>query len=94
MSLPTRLGVFLGGFPTGIAARVFKAAVNTEVSVIQTLGKALAGPDRVLVSICPTMTLKPGVLATDEDPVSSKLTQKWLGWQPMQPGLIADISCS
>ena len=29
-----------------------------------------------------------------DSPASSKLTREWLGWEPNQPGLIADVAQS
>jgi len=67
MSLPTRLRVMLGGSPGGIVSRFTKAAVETDMRAIETIGNALTGTDRALVVAFPTMALGPGRTATEED---------------------------
>jgi nucleoside-diphosphate-sugar epimerase len=67
MRLSTRLGVILGGSPSGIVSRFTKAAVEADMRAIETLGRALTGSDRALVVAFPTMALRPGRLATEED---------------------------
>lgn len=67
MRLSTRLGVMFGGIPSGIVLRFTKAAVDAESRAIETLGEELTGPDRALVAVLPTMALRPGRLATEED---------------------------
>ncbi len=74
MSLATRLQVFLGGSPGGIVGRFLRAAVETDRRAIETLGEALAGPDRPLVAAFGTMGMKPGKLANEDeahDPTSA-----------------------
>ena len=68
MSLATRLRVFLGGSPGGIVARFVGAAVDADQRAIETLGQALAGPDRPLVAAFGTLAMKAGQLATEDDP--------------------------
>ena len=67
MRLGTRLRVMLGGSPGGIIARFVQAAVETDKRALETLGKALAGPDRPLVAAFGTMAMKSGRLATEDD---------------------------
>jgi nucleoside-diphosphate-sugar epimerase len=61
-----RMGVFLGGAPTGIVQRFMMAAVETDRLALQTLGRALAGSDRALLATFATMAMRPGVLATED----------------------------
>ena len=63
----TRLRVMLGGSPWGILSRFLGAAVGADRRAIETLGKALAGPDRPLVAAFGTMAMKAGRLATEDD---------------------------
>ena len=67
MSLPTRLRVMLGGSPSGIVSRFTQAAVEADKHAIETLGNALIGNDRAIVTAFPTMALSPGRMATEED---------------------------
>jgi nucleoside-diphosphate-sugar epimerase len=67
MSLPTRLGVMLGGSPSGIVSRFVDASVSAEKRAIETIGHALTGADRALVVAFPTMALQPGHMATELD---------------------------
>lgn len=67
MGLGTRLRVFLGGSPGGIVSRFLSATVETDRRALETLGQALAGPDRPLVAAFGTMAMKPGRLATEDD---------------------------
>jgi hypothetical protein len=67
MSFPTRLRVVLGGRPSGIVSRFTRAAVEADKRAIDTLGNALTGTDRTLVVAFPTMALRPGRMATEED---------------------------
>ena len=63
----TRLRVFLGGAPTGIFRRFLEAALAMDRKAIETMGRALAGPDRALVAAFGTMAMKAGRLATEDD---------------------------
>ncbi len=65
MSLGTRLRVLLGGSPGGIVSRFVSAAVAVDRRALETLGQALAGPDRPLVAAFGTMAMKAGRLATE-----------------------------
>jgi nucleoside-diphosphate-sugar epimerase len=67
MSLPTRLRVMLGGSPSGIVSRFTQAAVDADKRAIETIGNALTGTERALVAAFPTMALKPGRIATEDD---------------------------
>jgi nucleoside-diphosphate-sugar epimerase len=67
MSLPTRLRVMLGGSPGGIVSRFTSAAVEADKRAIHTLGNALTGSDPALVVAFPTMALRPGRMATEEE---------------------------
>lgn len=64
--LGTRLRVLLGGAPGGIVQRFMAAAVATDRRTLETLGHALAGPDRPLVAAFGTLAMKPGQLATED----------------------------
>jgi nucleoside-diphosphate-sugar epimerase len=66
-SVSMRLRVMFGGSPSSIVLRFMRAAVETDRRALETLGKALAGPDRPLVAAFGTMAMKPGRLATEED---------------------------
>lgn len=63
----TRLRVLLGGAPTGILQRFLGAALEMDRRAIETMGRALAGPDRPLVAAFGTMAMKAGRLATEDD---------------------------
>lgn len=65
MKLSNRMGVLLGGSPSGIVSRFGKAALDAEVFAIKTIGNALKGTDRAFVSVMPTMCLTLGKLATE-----------------------------
>jgi nucleoside-diphosphate-sugar epimerase len=67
MNVGTRLRVILGGSPSGIVLRFLSAAVGTDRRALETLGRALAGPDRPLVAAFGTLAMKPGRLATEDD---------------------------
>jgi nucleoside-diphosphate-sugar epimerase len=67
MSFSTRLRVMLGGSPSGIVSRFGRVAVEADKRAIETIGNALTGRDRALVVAFPTMALRPGRLATEED---------------------------
>ena len=66
--LPTRLRVFLGGLPTGIFDRFFKAAIDADRRALETLGGALRAGSP-LVGTFATTAMKPGVLATEDQPI-------------------------
>jgi nucleoside-diphosphate-sugar epimerase len=67
MGLGTRLRVMLGGSPGGIISRFLSATVGADRRALETLGQALAGPDRPLVAAFGTLAMKPGRLATEDD---------------------------
>lgn len=70
MSVGTRLGVMLGGAPSGIVQRFVSAAVGADRRALDTLGHALASADRPLVAAFATMAMKQGRLASEEDAYS------------------------
>ena len=85
-SLSTRLRVMFGGSPGDMVSRFVAAAVEADRRAIETLGTALAGPDRSLVVAFATMALKPGRLATEDNaydpsaaggPAASRKRQCW-----------------
>ena len=61
-----RLGVLLGGAPSGIVQRFMAAAVETDRRALETLGQALPGMERPLVAAFGTLSLRPGQLATED----------------------------
>lgn len=63
-----RLRVFLGGLPTCIVGRFLKAALEADRRAIEALGGALKGSDRALVATFGTVSLKPGTIATEDQP--------------------------
>lgn len=63
-----RIGVFLGGARGGIMQRFMHAAVETDRRAVEAIGQALAGTDRPLVATFATMAMRPGVLATEDQP--------------------------
>lgn len=67
-SLSTRVKIVLGGNPRHAASRFMAIATETDRRAIETLGKALSGEDRSLVMAFPTMALRSGSLATENDP--------------------------
>jgi nucleoside-diphosphate-sugar epimerase len=66
-SLSLRLRVMFGGLPSGIVSRFMRAAVETDIRAIETLGTALVGADPSLVFAFPTMAMKAGQVATEDD---------------------------
>lgn len=69
LGIGTRLRVLLGGSPGGIMSRFMSASVETDRRAIETLGQALAGPDRPLVAAFATLAMRPGRLATEDEAV-------------------------
>lgn len=63
-----RMGVFLGGGPGGIMQRFMTAAVETDRLALETIGRALSGTDRPLAAPFATMAMRPGQLATEDQP--------------------------
>lgn len=63
--LGTRLRIFLGGAPTGIAQRFMGAAAETDRRAIDTMAAALR-KGSPLVATFGTLGMKPGVLATED----------------------------
>lgn len=61
-----RMGIFLGGSPTGIVQRFMMAAVDTDRHALEAIGRALSGTDRPLVAPFATMAMKEGRLATED----------------------------
>ena len=68
LPLGTRLRVFLGGLPTGIVGRFLKAAVEADRRALEAMGGALKGSDKALVGTFGTIALKPGSVATEDQP--------------------------
>jgi nucleoside-diphosphate-sugar epimerase len=66
-SLATRVRVIFGGMPSGIVGRFMGAALETDRRAMETMGAALKGNDRSLVVAFPTMALRAGHLATEND---------------------------
>ena len=66
-SLSSRLGVILGGPPSGIVARFIGHATQTDRRAVETLGAALTGGNRPLVNAFPTMAMTSGRFATEDD---------------------------
>jgi nucleoside-diphosphate-sugar epimerase len=78
-----RMGVFFGGLPTGIVTRFMAAASEADRRAIDTLGEALKGSGRGLVTTFGTMGLshvgfragKPATEQDEPDPLSSGLAR-------------------
>lgn len=68
MNLSTRLRVILGGSPGGIVSRFVGAAVGTDRRAMETLGEAFEGSDRPLIAAFGTLAMRPGRLASEDDP--------------------------
>jgi len=66
-SLGTRLGIIFGGSPTGIVGRFMTAAVEADRRAIETFGSALRGRDSALVIAFPTMAMRQGGFADEDD---------------------------
>ena len=74
-----RMGVILGGLPSGIAARFMQVASEADRRAIDTIGEALKGSGRPLVTTFGTMGLshvgfraaKPATEEDEPDPLSS-----------------------
>jgi nucleoside-diphosphate-sugar epimerase len=65
--LTTRLQVMLGGGPANIVQRFMTAAVEADRRAIETLGSALRGRERCLVTAFPTMAMAPNRQAVETD---------------------------
>jgi nucleoside-diphosphate-sugar epimerase len=65
--LGPRLGVLLGGAPSGIVGRYLEAAVMTDRRALETMGRALEGSGRPLVAPFATMAMREGRLASEDD---------------------------
>jgi nucleoside-diphosphate-sugar epimerase len=63
----TRLRVMLGGTPAKIVKRFMTVAVEADRRAIETLGSALRGRERCLVTAFPTMAMSPGRLTVETD---------------------------
>ncbi len=72
LPLGTRLGVFLGGLPPGILNRFMKAALQADRRALETMGGVFLGTDRPLVGTFGTMAMKPGTVATEDQPYDPK----------------------
>jgi len=70
--LGTRLRVLLGGAPSGIVTRFLSAALEMDRRALETMGRALAGPDRPLVATFGTLAMTPGKVATEDNSVDTK----------------------
>lgn len=66
-SLAVRLRILFGGKPNGIVARFTSAATEADRRAIEALGTSIGGKDRALVVAFPTMALRAGHLATEQD---------------------------
>jgi nucleoside-diphosphate-sugar epimerase len=65
--LATRLRVMFGGSPSGIVGRFMSAAVDADRRAIEAFGSVLRGRDRPLVVAFPTMAMRQGKIADEED---------------------------
>jgi nucleoside-diphosphate-sugar epimerase len=65
--LTTRLQVMLGGSPANIVQRFMTTAVEADRRAIETLGSALRGRERCLVTAFPTMAMAPNRQAVETD---------------------------
>ncbi len=66
--LGTRLKVFLGGLPTGIFGRFLQSALDADRHALETMGDVLKGSGRPLLGTFGTMQMKPGSIATEDQP--------------------------
>ena len=67
LPLGTRLKVMMGGLPSGIVGRFMKASIDADRNALETMGAILAKSGGPLVAAFPTMSLQPGVVATEDD---------------------------
>jgi len=65
--LGARLGVFLGGAPSGIFTRFMGAAAAADRRAIETIAASLPGTGSPLVATFGTLSMSPGRLATEDD---------------------------
>ncbi|MBO1358920.1 SDR family oxidoreductase [Acetobacter sacchari] len=65
--LGRRLGIFLGGAPSGIVGRFGAAMTGTDRHAIDALGAALQGSGRPLVTVFGAMGMAEGQIATEDD---------------------------
>ena len=62
-----RLGVLLGGAPSGIVQRFLAAAVETDRRAMDTISRSLSSTDRPFVAAFGTLSMKAGQLAIEDD---------------------------
>jgi len=72
LPLGTRLGVFLGGLPTGIVNRFMKAALEADRCALETMGGVYLGTGRTLVGTFGTIAMKAGTQAMEDQPYDPK----------------------
>ena len=59
--------MLLGGLPTGIVGRFMSASINVDRNAITTMAMVLRHTGDPLLAAFPTMSLQPGVLATEDE---------------------------
>ncbi|OWR32998.1 3-beta hydroxysteroid dehydrogenase [Saccharibacillus sp. O23] len=64
--LSAKLRIMLGGSPARIPARFMQTAIETDRRAIEAMGTALSRRSGALTIAMPTMTLSPGLLATED----------------------------
>ena len=68
-SVSKRLGIIFGGLSRGIMTSFGQTIVGIDIKAIEAIGSALAGTNRPFVNVLGTVSLKPGKLGTEKNPL-------------------------
>ncbi len=68
-SVAKRFGIIFGGLSRGIMTSFGQTIVGIDIKAIEAIGSALAGTNRPFVNVLGTMSLKPGKIGTEKDPL-------------------------